>query len=361
MLASLIRKFSSTFYRYPQVRQTAPLTGEFSSLKMALVVDHFTEACLSAECRIKNITPWNYREILDTWRPDLLFVESTFHGVNGSWRYELAKQPRWLRLTKPKAIYKVVEYARSLAIPTIFWNKDDGVFFDLFAGVAGHFDHIFTSDANYVPRYRALAPAATTVHALMMAYQSAFHFFDGFHFQSTDACFTGSYYRRILGDRRGFLDMLFRNVAETGLHINVFDRNHYRFSKYFEFRFPKAANVRIHPRVDYWDTAQVYKKHGLSINVNSIVDSETMCSRRLLEILACGGIAVTNPSVCVDKHFREFCHVVSTGEEARELFARARSGPSKNDRERAEAGAEHVRSTHTWAHRLKTICEIAKV
>ncbi|MDR2364769.1 MAG: glycosyltransferase, partial [Zoogloeaceae bacterium] len=98
-----------------------------------------------------------------------------------------------------------------------------------------------------------------------------------------------------------------------------------------------------------------------SLNVNSVVRSETMCSRRLLEILACGGIAVTNHSRAVDRYFREYCHVANTREEARELFSRLKHGPSREDRERAEAGAAYVRQNHTWTHRLEEICAVVKV
>jgi spore maturation protein CgeB len=86
-----------------------------------------------------------------------------------------------------------------------------------------------------------------------------------------------------------------------------------------------------------------------------------MCSRRLLEILACGGIAVTNPSRAVDRNFRDYCHVVNTREEAHELLSRLRHGPSREDMERAEAGATYVRQNHTWAHRLEELCASANI
>lgn len=85
-----------------------------------------------------------------------------------------------------------------------------------------------------------------------------------------------------------------------------------------------------------------------------------MVSRRLLEILACGGIAVTNPSCAVDRYFRDFCHVVSTPEQANELFVRLRNGPSAEDMVRAEAGARYVRQHHTWAHRLGELADVVK-
>ncbi len=86
-----------------------------------------------------------------------------------------------------------------------------------------------------------------------------------------------------------------------------------------------------------------------------------MYSRRLLEILACGGIVVTNPSRSVKKYFYDYCHVVNSREEVRELFSRLRYGPSREDKERAEAGARYVRDNHTWEHRLEELCAIVNL
>ena len=358
MIGRFVRKFSTTFYKYPQPPVMTGQKGAFGRLKVALIADHLTETCLSFECQVRNVTPGNYHDVLRSWCPDFLFVESAFHGSNGSWRYELAKQPRWLQFTAPGTIRRVVECARSRGIPTVFWNKDDAAFFEHFIDVARLFDHVFTTDVTCVPRYRAVVPEGTTVAPLMIAYQPRFHSFDGFGFSTLNACFTGSYYRKILNQRRSYLDMLFRAAQETRARIDVFDRNHDRFSRYFEFRFPKMEALHVHPRVPYWETGKVYKAHALSINVNSVVHSETMCSRRLLEILACGGIAMTNPSLCVRRFFAPYCIVVSSQEEARETFARLRHGPDKQDMQRAAEGASYVRSAHTWGHRLQAMCEI---
>jgi len=281
--------------------------------------------------------------------------------VNGSWRYELAKQPKLLRLGKPTTIYRLVEYARGRGIPTVFWNKDDGAFFEAFIDVAKAFDYVFTTDKECIDAYRQQVPGDVPVNALVMPYQPAFHRFTGFAFEHKAACFTGSYYRRILNDRRVFLDMMFDACEEAELPLNVFDRNHDRLSRYFEFRFPNKSHLRMHGKVPHRETARIYKEHAISLNVNSVTGSETMCSRRLLEILACGGIAVTNPSRAVDRYFRDYCHVVKTHEEATELFARLRHGPSAEDLARAEAGAIYVGQNHTWTHRLEEICAIAKI
>lgn len=361
MIGRVIRKIGSVYYKHPVAPQDIEPEGPFARLKIALVADHFTTECLSMECLVRNLTPSNFREVLDSWRPDMVFVESAFHGAQGSWRYELAKQPKWLRLDQPKAIYRLIEFARSRGVPTVFWNKDDGAFFDAFIDVAKAVDFVFTADEVCIARYRQQVPEHVLVNTLSMPYQPAFHNFSGFHVVRNEACFMGSYYRRILDERRRFLDMVFACCEAADLKLNVFDRNHDRLSRYVEFRFPKRSQLRVHGGVPHRETAQIYKSHVASINVNSITDSETMCSRRLLEILACGGIAVTNASRAVDRHFSAFCHVVRSPEEACELFARLRHGPSRDDMARAEAGATYVRQHHTWAHRLEEICNLVKV
>jgi len=361
MLGSVIRKHGALVYKYPKVAEDVAQHGKFGQLKVALVTDHFTTRCLSEECRIRNVTPGNYRDVIRSWQPDLLFVESVFHGAGGCWRYRVAKQPKYLRLSKPWSIFKVVRCAQLQGIPTVFWNKDDGAFFDDFIDVAKKFDYIFTTDKECIARYRQYLPPHVPVNTLVMPYQPTFHNFTGFNFTCNEACFMGSYYRRILNERRRFLDMVFDVCEETNMPLHAFDRNQGRLSRQFEFGFPKKKQLYVHDKVPHRETAKIYKSHAISLNVNSVTDSDTMYSRRLLEILACGGIAVTNPSRAVDRYFRDYCHVVSTPEEVRELFSRLRHGPSQEDMDRAAAGAMYVRDNHTWAHRLNELCAIVNL
>ena len=358
MMGRIIRNLGSLLYAHPSVPEDVTGSGPFGRLKIALVADYFTTACLSAECRIRSLTPKNYEEVIRYWKPDLLFVESAFHGKNGAWRYRLAKQPLWLRVTIPKTIRLLVALARDRGIPTLFWNKDDGAFFEDFIDVAQCFEFVFTTDSGCLERYRQCLPLGSTARLLGMPYQPAFHSFSGFRFTRNEACFVGSYYRRILRRRMQFLDMAFDACEDAGMRIHAFDRNHNRFSKHFEFKFPVNKHLTVHAGVPYQETAAVYTTHVVSLNVNSVTDSETMCSRRLLEILACGGIAVTNPSLAVDRLFRDYCHVVGTRSEAGELFARLRFGPSGDDLERAGAGAAYVRSAHTWECRLEELNDV---
>ena len=357
MLAAMIRTVGRLAYTPPTVPQDVPRGGPFGNLKIALVADYFTSACLSAECRIRSLTPDNYKEVIGSWRPDLVFVESAFHGVQGEWRYELAKQPKYIRLSKPRTIRRIAQLARDRGIPAVFWNKDDGAFFDAFIDVARLFPHVFTTDNTCLPRYAARLPAGSRADVLAMPYQPAFHHFTGFAFEKNEACFVGSYYRKILDTRRQVMDMMFEACEKASMPLHVFDRNSHRLSRFFEFRYPAIPSLRVHDKIPYTETAAVYKQYAVSLNVNSVTDSETMCSRRLLEILACGGILVTNGSPVVEKVFRNYCHVISSREQARELLTRLRFGPSADDRERAQAGAAYVRKAHTWQCRLEQLAD----
>lgn len=327
----------------------------FNTLKIALIADELTHSSLGHECQIRDVTPQNYTQIFQSWKPDLLFVESAWHEYLKTWKYQIASQPLYLYPWRNNlALRKVVAKARDLGIPTVFWNKEDSVHFNRFINSAKLFDYIFTVDVNCLERYRAVVGPEASVKPLLFAIQPATHNFTGFDFKFHRANFVGSYSRHIHDRRRSWQHMLFE--ASAGLGVTVFDRNSGR--KPDKYRYPLLPNMEILPAVSHAKTAAIYKDYLVSMNVNTIEDSPTMFSRRLVEILACGGIAVTTPSQSVEALFKDYCHVVSDSEEALALFERLRYGPSPDDLERARAGAEYVLREHTWTHRLEEILQI---
>jgi len=324
-------------------------------MKIAIIADALTSSALQVETDAKNITPLDYKFVLRFWKPDFLFVESAWQGHKNKWKFKIASY-----LDYPKrnnnALKKVVEYARQLGIPTVFWNKEDGIHFDRFIDSAKLFDHIFTVDESCIPKYRAVVSKNITVNTLMFSVQSSMHNFTGFNFKYNRANFVGSYSHHVHNKRRVWQDMMFSSASMTGLGLIAFDRNSDRKSQ--DYRYPVLDGMTVLPSVPYPQTAQLYKDYLVSLNVNTIENSETMFSRRLVEILACGGIAVTNPSPAVDRYFKEYCHVVHDSKEALDLFARLKHGPSADDLARAEAGAHYVLAEHTWTHRLQEIARV---
>ena len=325
------------------------------NLKVALIADELTRSCLGFECQTRDVTPLNYKFLFWYWKPDLLFVESAWHGRGNSWKFKIAAYPNhpWRNNSK---LASLVAHARQRGIPTVFWNKEDGVHFDRFIDSAKLFNHIFTVDENCIPRYRAVVGPNVKVNTLMFPVQPATHNFTGFNFKQYRANFVGSYSYHVHERRRQWQDLMFSAVKDTGLGLTVIDRNSDRKSHIY--RYPSALGLEVLPALLHGQTAQVYKDYLVSLNVNTIEDSATMYSRRLVEILACGGIAVTNPSPAVDRYFKDYCHVVHNAEEAADLFARLKHGPSADDLARAETGARYVLAEHTWAHRLEEITRV---
>lgn len=325
---------------------------------MALIADILTSTALKFEVNIRHITPLNYKTILRFWKPDILFVESAWQGHRNRWKYKIASYPHHLRRNN-KRLTRVVAYAKKLGIPTVFWNKEDGVHFDRFIDSAKLFDHIFTVDENCIPKYREIVEVSVSINTLMFAVQPAIHNFTGFNFKYHHANFMGSYSRHMHEERRKWQDMVFSIVCKSELHLDIFDRNSRRRAS--DYRYPKKECLTVKSILPYEETGQIYKDYLISLNVNTIQDSTTMFSRRLIEILACGGITVSNSSLAIERYFKDYCYVVSTERELEELLSRLKNGPRKVDLERAEAGAAYVAKEHTWAHRLEEIRKVVGI
>ncbi|MDH1336343.1 glycosyltransferase [Comamonas thiooxydans] len=323
--------------------------------KVALIADELTAACLRCEFGIRNLTPLNYRWVLRFWKPDYLLVESAWNGYRNAWKFGIAAYPDYPERSNQKLAH-LVAYARDLGIPCVFWNKEDGVHFNRFIESAKLFDHIFTVDENCIPRYRSVVAPNVTVNTLMFPVQPVNHHFTGFNFKYHRANFVGSYSHHVHDRRRSWQDLMFGAASTTGLGLTVIDRNSDRRSP--NYRFPSAPGLEVRQALRHDRTAQIYKDYLVSLNVNTIEDSATMYSRRLVEILACGGIAVTNPNPAVDRYFKDFCHVVHGVDEAVDLFDRLKHGPASDDFARAEAGAQYVLAEHTWAHRIADVARV---
>jgi len=142
-----------------------------ANLKIAILADKLTTTALSYEdnCTCYNITPFNHKFVFKIFKPDILFVESAWQGYRNSWKFKIASYPDHPKRSNAKLI-KVVDYAKRLGIPTVFWNKEDGVHFDRFVDSAKHFEHIFTVDKNCIPKYQEVFSSKITVNKMMFLY-----------------------------------------------------------------------------------------------------------------------------------------------------------------------------------------------
>lgn len=284
------------------------------------------------------------------WKPDFVFVESAWQGYRNSWKYGIAAYPEFPDRTNA-ILQRMLRAASDRGIPAIFWNKEDDVHYSRFVNSAKLFDFIYTVDENCIAHYRNDVPGACHVGVLMFPVQPQFHYVDsrpnrriGF------SSFVGSYGKHVHPRRRHWQDMMFNVFSSSGL--DIYDRNSGRKAEHY--RYPDLPGLRVRPKVAYPVTAKLYRSYKYNLNVNTIETSRTMYSRRLIEILAVGGVAVTTPSVAVERLFSNYCHIVTTKEDIESIA-------DMSDREyviaveRAHAGAAYVAENHTWSHRLAQI------
>ncbi len=340
----------------PRAGSPAPMpTGPHARLRVGLVSDELTRSCLHHECTVLDLTPSNYRSVFRRQRPDLVFVESAWNGLHNSWKYGIAAYPSHPERTNAR-LRQLVAEARELGIPAVFWNKEDGVHFDRFIDSASLFDTIFTVDASCIPRYRAVVGEGARIDALPFAVQPALHRFTGIDPGRRGANFVGSYSRHIHDERRERQDMLLSCAAAT-LGLTVYDRNSDRHGH--EYRYPDLPGLVVRAKVPHERTAAIYHQSLVSLNVNTVVDSPTMFSRRLIEIIACGGLAVSTPAQSIDRWFASYCHTVRTREETQELLGRlARDGYNDDDRARMNDGAAYIAREHTYSRRVDSLLDV---
>ena len=341
------------FGRWRIASEFRPSPSPFARLKIALLSDDLTRACLRRECRVMNVTPDNF-DAVRRWGPDLLLVESCWNGFEGQWRYGIASYPD-VPERNNDALAALVAVARDAGIPAIFWNREDGVHFDRFIASARLFDRVLTVDETMIPAYRdALGPGAR-VGTMMFAASRYLHQPRAIE-PERRAAFVGSYGAHVHDRRRAWQDAMFEAAKVIGL--TVYDRNSDR--KPERYRYPERDWITTRPAVPPTRVPAIFRRHAVNLNVNTIVDSPSAFSRRLVEILACGALALTNDSAAVRAHFADDCVISDDPEEAFALFERiAREGRSAAERERCLAAARHVRDHHSWTQRIPILLDMA--
>ncbi|XID75580.1 glycosyltransferase [Alkanindiges sp. WGS2144] len=327
-------------------------------LKIALIADELTSTALRGNryARVLPISVQNARRVFRFSRPDLFIVESAWLGHKDTWRYQLASYPDYPERNNTQ-LRVVVEMARHYGIPAVFWNREDGAHFNRFIKTAALFDHVLTVDENMLPHYKQQLPAYAKVGTLPFAISPKLHHPGSTVFRmprTNRSLFIGSYSQHIHERRRQWQNMLFQAATQHGRGLVIYDRNSSRKPEHY--RYPDLPNLSIKPAVPYQATGKVYGRFNHCLNVNTVDDSPTMFSRRLIEIMACGTLAVTNPSLSVSRLFDGMCEVVDTQEQADHLLEQLGSGLTKHQQEMCRYASQHVLKHYTyeiWLDKIK--------
>ncbi len=323
-------------------------------IRAAVILDDFSALAFGYEWATNPVHPHTWRSDLRSGGVDLLFVESAWAGNSGLWRG---------KLTGPSGpsdeFRELVDWCREQGIPTVFWNKEDPPHYDDFLPAARLFDQVFTSDSSRVPQYVAdLGHGRVAV--LPFAAQPAIHNpvrpAHGRH--RRDVAFAGMYFAHKYPERRSQMDMLLGGALDassrmrTGLEI--FSR---QLGGNAEYQFPAPLDSRVVGSLSYAQTLSAYKAYKVFLNVNSVVDSPSMCARRIFEISASGTPVITAPSRAVGEFFAPAAVPVAATRTEAELLTRALvANPELNDRT-AHLAQRAIWTEHTYTHRAESVLQ----
>jgi len=250
------------------------------------IMDTFTTSCLAPDCDLLAPRPDNWQVAFERQRPDVVLVESAWHGNDDAWQYRVAS---YAAPPDRTSLPSMLKWCRQNGVPTVFWNKEDPVHFSRFIESARRFDAVLTTDADCVPRYRKAA-GHERVFAMPFAAQPEIHNPIRDEERLARACFAGSYY----ADRHDARRVDMESILEPALEFpfDIFDRNYGAAGG--ETTFPERFHGAIRGRLEYDEMVRAYRRYRVFLNVNSVKDSPTMFSRRVFELLACGTPVVSS-------------------------------------------------------------------
>jgi hypothetical protein len=330
------------------VPEEAQATLSRRPIRVAAIVDEFTEQTFGPEWSMVNLSRDSWQADLEAHQPELLFVESAFSGAGATWAGELARFG-----TSSKALQELVRWCNTKSIPTVFWNKEDPSNFEIFIETARLFDFIFTVDLDSLERYDRHVPG-TPVNLLPFAAQPDLHYPPGSLSDRTGGvAFAGGYYAAKLPDRRSQMELII--APALAFNLDIFDRFGGTDSR---FAWPDKYQAHIRGRLTYLETVEMYRRYKVALNVNSVTASTTMCSRRIFELLACGAYVVSGPSAALGAYVPPgLVQVASTADEARDLIGQGLTDPSILEIA-AEQGPAWIAEGQTYSDRVDEVLRI---
>lgn len=330
---------------------------KISNILIFIITDELTSKALNKNKNVlvhSNSNNWLW--VLKVLRPDFILVESAWRGHKDKWRYKIANYPDYPERNNIE-LREILEIAYKYNIPAVFWNKEDGAHFNRFIDSASLFKYVLTVDENYVKRYQSILGSNVKIGVLPFAVQPKFHYPTILPPRYYKSLFVGSYSQHIHNARQRWQDMAFNAAAPYGL--TVVDRNSDRKSDVY--RYPDLPNTTVEPAMSYDQTGQLFRQYSHCLNVNTVTDSPSMFSRRLIEIMACGRLAVTNPSLSVSTRFEGMCEVIESKEEADELFAQLSKGYTKQQEEMMRYASNHVLENYNYDKWLQRIVDFIEL
>lgn len=316
-------------------------------VKIATIMDEFTSFCFAPEAETLQITPDSFKEELDLFKPDFVFIESAWQGKDGLWKLKVSQQA--------EELLDLIEYCRLNNIKTMFWNKEDPVHFGTFIEVAKLVDVVFTTDIDCIRKYKEITQH-NAVYLLPFAAQPKIHNPIELFERIDKFNFAGSYYLKYPIRQRDFATL--SEVAIESKGLDIYDRNYHNDHPHYQF--PERYQSLILGSLAPDEIDKAYKGYTFGINMNTIKQSQTMFARRVFEMLASNTIVLSNYSRGVRLLFGD---LVICSDDKNELQRQINAvlEDSLRSKQFKLQGLRSVLSQHTYEHRLNYILQKLKI
>ena len=295
--AEILKFLSENGYAKDYINKTKAVAPFFrlnrtslSELRVACIMDRFSRDSYASECELCELTPDGWKEEIDSFKPDLVFIESAWEGKDRLWYRKISHCS--------KEYFEMTKYCQEKNIPIVFWNKEDPVYTDTFMAAARMADFVFTTDIDCIQLYKAQLGHDNVYH-LHFAAQPKIHNPIEKYDRKDKFCFAGAYYHRYQ-QRAKIFDSFAEEFIETK-GLDIYDRNYK--SALPEHAFPRRYDPYILGKLDPSEIDIAYKGYIYGINMNSIHQSQTMFARRVFEMLASNTITVGNYSRGLKNYF----------------------------------------------------------
>ena len=274
------------------------------------LLDPISEECWADTFNGYGVVNNSYVKQVETTKSDFAFFESAWKANKGEWLYAFNSPD--LQHDNAQKLLDVIGKLREKSIPVIFWNKEDPMHYEMFKPIAKEADYVFTTDSQIVEKYRKELNNPNVWALSFAAPVSKTNPIDRFSGIVENVCFAGTYYAKNHPDRKRQMDKLLPTLLDN----DGFIYNRVSENKSDNYAYPSEYNEIIREGVGFEEMIELYKKFKIFLNVNTIVNSPTMMSRRVYELLASGTPVVSTPSKAITAQFPGIVLTATNKEEA---------------------------------------------
>jgi hypothetical protein len=266
---------------------------------IAFIGDEFTFNSLN---NITNITYISKTDIhkINVNLYDILLCESTWHGMDSSWRYAFNIYENNKYSLELKHIISKFKINKKKCI---FYNKEDPTNYEKFYKSAELFDIIITTSELCVPKYKKIYPNKIIFSYPFLCNPIIHNPIN--NKKSKIAYYVGGFYNRFT-DRMNQTSKMLKDVIKNNYKLVIINR-HYFYPKVTrqinnlrgnqnKYEIPEDLKQYENPCVSHIKALQLYKSSLFHLNMNTVTNCSTMSSRRLIELLACGCNVLSNNS-----------------------------------------------------------------